>query len=68
MQELCPLQLAGLLFTHEEMLYNPLGYALAVDALTHDGHANVQRMFAKNLGICDLPVTTGWSVTDVLVV
>lgn len=65
-QELCPLLPAGLIYTHEGVLYNPLGYALTVDALTHAGHADTSRMLANNPGICLLLSTPGLTVTDVL--
>jgi hypothetical protein len=43
-QDLCPGQPAGGVYTHEGMLYNPLSWALAVDAITHDGPADVSRI------------------------
>ncbi|CAF1120498.1 unnamed protein product [Adineta ricciae] len=66
-QDICPLQPAGLIYTHEGMLYNPLGYALAVDALTHEGHADVNRMLRQNPAICLLLTTPGLTVEDVLI-
>ena len=65
-QELCPMLPAGSIYTHEGVLYNPLGYALTVDALTHAGHANTSRMLANNPDICLLLTTPGLTVNDVL--
>ena len=65
-QELCPLQPAGLIYTHEGLLYNALGYALAVDAITHSGHADRNRMLANNPNICLLLTASGLTVNDVL--
>ena len=65
-QELCPSQPAGLIYTHEGLLYNALGYALAVDAITNEGHANASRMLANNPNICLLPTIPGLTVDDVV--
>lgn len=35
---------AGLVCTHEGVLYNPVAYALIKDALTHDGPGNFDRV------------------------
>ena len=43
-QTICPGQPAGGNFTHEGMLYNPVSYALAMDALTHSGPGQVSRL------------------------
>jgi hypothetical protein len=66
-QEVCPSQPAGLIYTHEGILYNPLGYALAVDAIAHEGHADTSRMLANNPGICLLLTIPGLTVDEVLI-
>lgn len=43
-QEVCPGQPAGTVYTHEGVLYNPLAWALAADALTHDGPGDLSRI------------------------
>jgi hypothetical protein len=43
-QAVCPNQLAGGNFTHEGMLYNPLAFALAMDAITNGGPGQVSRL------------------------
>ena len=65
-QELCSLLPAGSIYTHEGVLYNPLGYALTVDALTHDGHADASRMLRNHPGICLLSTSPGLTVKDVV--
>jgi hypothetical protein len=55
---------AGGLYTHEGVLYNPLAYALAVDALTHDGPGLTSRL---DLGsVCSEIASPGLSLGDVL--
>lgn len=61
-QAVCPGQPAGSLYTHEGMLYNPLGYALLQDALANDGPGDVSRL---DLGtVCASYVTPGLTLTD----
>lgn len=43
-QTICPNQPAGGVYLHEGVLYNPLAWALAVDALTHDGPGDPSRI------------------------
>lgn len=43
-QKICPNKPAGKYYTHEGTLYNPVGYELAVDALTHDGPGQLSRI------------------------
>jgi len=43
-QSVCANQPAGGFYTHEGVLYNPLAWALAIDAITHDGPANLSRL------------------------
>jgi hypothetical protein len=54
---------AGLLYTHEGVLYNPVAYALVVDALTHTGLGSFERV----RGSCQDIVAPGLSLTDVIV-
>lgn len=55
---------AGTFYTHEGVLYNPLGYALFVDALSHDGPGQASRL---NLGtVCSTYLTPGLDLTDFL--
>lgn len=44
LQEVCPGQPAGGIFTHEGILYSSVAWALAVDALTHDGPGDINRI------------------------
>ncbi len=64
----CPGQPAGGPYTHEGMLYNPLSFALAVDALTHPGPGELSRIdlttvcaeiAAPGLNANDLVLTQG---------
>jgi hypothetical protein len=64
-QNICPGQLAGSFYTHEGMLYNPIAYALAVDALTNPGPGQVSRLDLAS--ICPNYVSPGLNVTDVVV-
>ncbi|KAL4880026.1 hypothetical protein BJY04DRAFT_219559 [Aspergillus karnatakaensis] len=67
-QTLCDSRPAGGVYTHEGMLYNPLSWALAVDALRHDGPGNISRidlekvcgnLIAPQLGVDELLGTEG---------
>lgn len=49
-QVLCKGTEADALYTHEGTLYNPIGYALAIDALTHDGPGDFSRVGASACG------------------
>lgn len=44
LQTICPGKPAGGVYLHEGVLYNPLAWALAVDALNHDGPGDVSRI------------------------
>lgn len=46
------------------MLYNSLSYALAVDALTHPGPANLARVDLTS--VCSLFAAPGLSLADVI--
>jgi hypothetical protein len=61
-------QFAGTLYSHEGVFYNPLAFALAKDALTHDGPGDLssidvvsecQKIVADGLGLPDLLATEG---------
>ncbi|KAL2012753.1 hypothetical protein VTN00DRAFT_278 [Thermoascus crustaceus] len=43
-QTICPGKPAGGAYTHEGMLYNPLSWALAIDAINHDGPGDPSRL------------------------
>jgi hypothetical protein len=64
LQDTCALAIGGLYATHEGMLYNPLAYALAVDALTHDGPGNPKRL--DLFKVCNELVSPGLTVVDVI--
>jgi len=55
-------QPAGLLYTHEGVLYNPVAYALVVDALQNSGPGS----FARVSGQCGSIVAPGLSLPDVI--
>ncbi|PNS19953.1 hypothetical protein CAC42_7920 [Sphaceloma murrayae] len=66
-QFVCPGALAGSLYTHEGVLYNPLSLALLKDAMAHPGPGRVDRLpdlksvcasfLAPGLGLADLVLT-----------
>lgn len=62
LQGACAGQPAGLVYTHEGVLYNPVAYALVIDALTHTGPGNFGRVTAS----CADIVAPGLSLGDVL--
>jgi hypothetical protein len=63
-QNICPGQPAGSFYTHEGILYNPIAYALAVDALTNPGPGEVSRLNLAS--ICPNYVSPGLNVADVV--
>ncbi|KAF2083529.1 alpha/beta-hydrolase [Saccharata proteae CBS 121410] len=63
-QLVCPGQPAGGFYTHEGMLFNPITYALIVDALTHDGPGKTSRIDLSS--VCQEIAAPGLSLTDVL--
>jgi hypothetical protein len=63
-QIVCPGQPAGGNYTHEGMLYNPLTFALAVDALTHPGPGLPSRINLNT--VCSEAVTPGITANDVV--
>lgn len=44
LQTICPGKPAGGVYTHEGVLYNPVAWALATDALHHDGPGETSRI------------------------
>ena len=63
-QNLCPNNTAGRYYTHEGSLYNPVGYALAADALKHGGVGDPSRIDLEHL--CTLPFPEELDYADVL--
>ncbi|KAI4626929.1 uncharacterized protein J4E87_004270 [Alternaria ethzedia] len=63
-QKVCFGQLGGSLYGHAGVLFNPLTYALIVDALTHDGPGNVDRIDVKS--VCSTYAAQGLDLDDVL--
>jgi hypothetical protein len=63
-QTVCAGQLAGSFYTHEGTLYNPLGYALLVDALSHDGPGQASRLNLPE--VCAPYLTPGLDLADFL--
>ncbi|PQE17309.1 lipase B precursor protein [Rutstroemia sp. NJR-2017a BVV2] len=53
---------AGLIYTHEGVLYNPVAYALVTDALTHSGPGSFLRVEDQ----CSNVVAPGISLSDVM--
>lgn len=63
-QTVCAGQAAGTFYTHEGILYNPLGYYLLVDALSHEGPGQSERL---DLGaVCNNYLTPGLDLADLL--
>lgn len=63
-QLVCAGQPAGGFYTHEGTLYNALGYALAVDALSHSGPGETSRLDLST--VCAEAITPGLDLTDFL--
>jgi hypothetical protein len=63
-QVACPLLPAGGAYTHEGVLYNPLSFALAVDALTNPGPGSLSRIDLAS--VCSQPVAPGLTAQDVV--
>ncbi|KAE8133117.1 ASST-domain-containing protein [Aspergillus pseudotamarii] len=49
LQTICANKTAGGFYTYEGVLYNPLAWALTVDALRHDGPGNITRINTQKL-------------------
>ncbi|KJZ72440.1 hypothetical protein HIM_08109 [Hirsutella minnesotensis 3608] len=65
LQAVCPGKPAGGLYTHESTLVNPLTFALAKDAITNGGPAQLERLNLDE--ICEQHVTPGLRASDVLI-
>jgi hypothetical protein len=63
-QSVCAGQPGGSFYGHAGVLYNPLTYALIVDALTHDGPGSLSRINVKN--VCAQYAAPGLDLDDVL--
>ncbi|GMG12791.1 hypothetical protein F9C07_2255027 [Aspergillus flavus] len=64
LQTICANNAAGGLYTHEGVLYNPLAWALTVDALLHDGPSNITRIDTQK--ICEQVLPPYLELTDML--
>ncbi|KAH7309174.1 hypothetical protein B0I35DRAFT_471039 [Stachybotrys elegans] len=64
-QQVCAGYPAGTLYTHEGVLYNPLAFALAKDAITHDGPGQVSRIPLKE--VCSRYLTPGLGLEELLI-
>nr|POE72329.1 lipase b [Quercus suber] len=63
-QVVCSGKAAGGFFLHEGTLYNNLGFALLVDALSHDGPGQPSRLNLES--VCAPAITTGLNFADFL--
>ena len=63
-QDVCDLEIAGTLYTHEGVLYNPLSFALLKDALAHNGTGQPSRLDLES--VCDTYLTPGLNLADFL--
>lgn len=64
-QVVCKGKPAGGLYTHESLLANPLTFALAKDALTHDGPGRRSRINLDE--VCSLPLAPGLGLDELLI-
>ena len=65
LQRLYPGQPAGGIYSHQGVLYNAVGYALVMDALTHDGPGEASRIDLATE--CQELATDGLGLAGVLV-
>ncbi|KAF2482284.1 hypothetical protein BDY17DRAFT_324579 [Neohortaea acidophila] len=63
-QVVCAGKPAGSFYTHEGTLYNPLGFALLKDALTHSGPGQASRLDLNT--VCSTYLTPGLDLADFL--
>jgi len=61
-QTVCAGELAGGVYTHEGMLYNPFTFAIAIDAFTHAGPGESSRLDLST--VCSTELTPGLNVAD----
>lgn len=61
-QLVCPGQPAGSFYTHEGILYNPVGFALLKDALSHEGPGRTSRLDLET--VCAEYLSPGLSLED----
>jgi hypothetical protein len=64
LQAICNGQPAGSFYTHEGVLYNPIAFALAADALQNAGPGLISRINTATL--CQTIATAGLSLNDIL--
>lgn len=64
LQTICPGQPAGGFYTHEGVLYNPLAWALAIDAITHPGPGRLARLDLKQ--VCRMALAPELDLFDLL--
>ncbi|QKX62439.1 uncharacterized protein TRUGW13939_09600 [Talaromyces rugulosus] len=64
-QQVCGIgKLGGSIYTHEGMLYNPLSWALAIDAIAHDGPGDPSRLDLDK--VCSNFLAEGLDLEDLL--
>ncbi|KAH8698311.1 hypothetical protein BGW36DRAFT_426023 [Talaromyces proteolyticus] len=63
-QQVCANKIGGSFYTHEGMLYNPLSWALAIDAITHDGPGDISRLDLDK--VCSTFLADGLDLEDLL--
>ncbi|KAI8932507.1 hypothetical protein NX059_010689 [Plenodomus lindquistii] len=63
-QRACAGQPGGSFYGHAQMLFNPLTFALIVDALTHDGPGDLNRIDVKS--VCSGYAAPGLNLDDVV--
>ncbi|KAJ5392214.1 lipase [Penicillium cosmopolitanum] len=64
LQTVCAGRVGGGFYTHEGVLYNPLAWVLALDAIAHDGPADLDRIDRD--GVCGQMVAPELDLSDLL--
>lgn len=64
LQTVCAGQPAGGVYTHEGVLYNALAWALAIDAITHEGPADLSRLGLAH--VCQQVIPSTLDLEDLL--
>ncbi|GKZ31822.1 hypothetical protein AbraIFM66950_000712 [Aspergillus brasiliensis] len=64
LQSICAHKPAGGMYTHKGVLYNPLAWALTVDALTHDGPGKPSRVNVTT--VCEQSIPPQLGLDDLL--